>query len=443
MQRTHLPRGFLLLALLAPLTVACSDSSGSDRRRSTPTASFDSDVAVAWFDALFDATETESLSPPVASRIIGYSGVTAYEAAVHGMPGYRSLAGQLNGLHELPAPEKGRHHWPSVINSALAMLLDDFFASASPATMMAFASLEQQFDLQFSAEVQQEVFDRSVTYGQTLAAAVLAWAADDGYTTWNNCAYTAPVGPGLWEPTPPAFAPPLQPCWGKLRPFVLLFGGECSALPPPTYSTSPTSRFHIEAMEVYDTVNNLTPEQLAIAQFWADGAGTGTPPGHWCSIIGQCLSQQGFTLDQAVQAYALTGIAVADAFIACWDMKFFYNYLRPITYIQDPAGINDPAWTTAMGVGTPPFPEYTSGHSVQSGAAAQVLTDLWGDLAFDDDTHSGALAQRSFTSFQEAAAEAAISRLYGGIHYRSAIERGVDQGRCIARLIRDTVQLQE
>ncbi|HVS17824.1 MAG TPA: vanadium-dependent haloperoxidase, partial [Planctomycetota bacterium] len=156
-----------------------------------------------------------------------------------------------------------------------------------------------------------------------------------------------------------------------------------------------------------------------------------------------------YSLDLTAEAMARVGIAVADAFISCWDLKYFYNLERPITFIQSASGLNDPTWNTAPGIGggnipTPPFPEHTSGHSVQSGAAAEVLTDCLGTVAFDDDAHSAlGLPARSFSSFHEAADEAAISRLYGGIHYMPAIERGVEQGRCIGNVINTQVQFRK
>jgi hypothetical protein len=242
----------------------------------------------------------------------------------------------------------------------------------------------------------------------------------------------------MWVPTSPA--PALEPCWGNLRTFVLLFSAECAPLSHPPFSRVAGSAFAVEGQEVYDAVNNLTQEQMDIATFWADGGGTLTPPGHWVSIAAQVLTQEDLALDVAAEAFARVGIAVADAFIACWEMKFHYNLLRPITYIQDPMGpIADGGWTSF--IGTPPFPEYTSGHSTQSGAASLVLADLLGAVPFTDHTHDGAgLAARSFQNFREAADEAAISRLYGGIHYRAAIERGVEQGRCIGRTILDNVE---
>jgi hypothetical protein len=209
---------------------------------------------------------------------------------------------------------------------------------------------------------------------------------------------------------------------------------------PPLYSEAPTSEFFRDAQEVYDTGTTLTPEQQTIAQYWADGPGmTGTPAGHWIAIVGQVVTAHRLSLMAAAEAYARVGIAIADAFIASWHTKYVYNLVRPVTYIRD---VIDPAWAPFLV--TPPFPEYTSGHSVQSGAAATVLTDLFGEVAFTDTTHADhglepALAPRTFPSFQAAAAEAAISRLYGGIHFRPAIERGLEQGACVGQKVLEQV----
>jgi hypothetical protein len=191
-------------------------------------------------------------------------------------------------------------------------------------------------------------------------------------------------------------------------------------------------------LEVYITGKELTPEQFTIARFWADDPGrTSTPPGHWISILNQVLVQDEARLSLAAEAYVKVGMALADAFITCWHTKYLYNLLRPITYIQTQI---DPTWNTPAitdAVNTPPFPEYTSGHSVQSAAAAIVLTSLFGDnYAFVDNTHANlGFSARSFASFQMAAQEAAISRLYGGIHYRAAIESGLEQGECVGEQV--------
>jgi hypothetical protein len=219
---------------------------------------------------------------------------------------------------------------------------------------------------------------------------------------------------------------------------------ELPAPAPPQYSTLFTSDIHAAAVEVYQRSQNLTAEQRTVADFWSDNPGqTGTPPGHWMALVSQIARDGGLSLAQTAEAYARVGIAVHEAFICCWRIKYATDLLRPVTYIRDPTcPINDAVWSSP--IGTPPFPEYTSGHSTQSGAASYLLSDLLGAIPFTDESHAGIpLPARSFDSFEEAAQEAAISRLYGGIHYRSAIEHGVDQGRCIGRTVRDNVVFRE
>lgn len=447
--RTHLI-GLSTIAV-SLFASACSDSDDPVAPTSAETATFDSSLATGWIDLMLTGIQTTpGFSPPVASRTMAYCGVAFYEGVVAGMPDHQSLVGQLNELNALPAVPEGIHHWPAVANTAIAAVARTLFA-ANATVVTSIDDLEAQFETDFAdAGVAQDVLDRSTMFGTDLATAILAWAAEDGIATWNNCPYTVPVGPGFWEPTPPGFGAALQPCWGKMRTFALAYGAECPALPPTPYSETVNSKFYLECQEVQEAVDNLTADQIAIAQFWADNPGqTATPAGHWLSILSQCAEQQAFTLDVCAEGMARVGLATADAFISCWDMKYYYNVVRPITYIQSASGLNDPTWNTAPGIGggnipTPPFPEYTSGHSVQSGAAAEVLTDLLGDLAFDDDTHAAlSLDARSFDSFYDAADEAAISRLYGGIHYRPAIERGVEQGRCIGNVINTQVHFRK
>lgn len=395
-------------------------------------------VAVAWFDLFYDVVKAENFSPPVAARAYGIASVTLYQAVVPGSPHHKSLVGQLNDLSSLPQPRRNKkYHWPMVVNSAMAATLRQLFPSASAGSLAAIADLEQHFASEFQSDISPPISTRSIAQGQVIADAVFDWAATDGYATLNNCPFTPPSGPDLWVPTPPAFAPnPLQPCWGQLEPLVLRSGAECAPPSHPPYSEDPASQFFRDAQEVYITGNTLTAEQRTIARYWADGSGaTGTPAGHWIAVVGQVAATDNLSLAAAAEAYARVGIAVADAFIACWNTKYHYNLLRPVTYIRH---LFDPVWSSA--IGTPPFPEYPSGHSVQSGAAATVLTDLFGRKAFTDTTHVDhglvpPLDPRSFNSFTEAAEEAAISRLYGGIHFRPAIELGIQQGVCIGQAI--------
>jgi hypothetical protein len=347
---------------------------------------------------------------------------------VPGSREHRSLVGQLNALTSVPPPaHHRRYHWPTVANSALATAIRVLFPDASPAVREAIDALEHSFTVAFRARVRPRVYVRSVVHGRAVADAVLAWAMTDGFAALHDCPYTPPVGPGLWEPMPPAFAPPLQPCWGQLRPFVLASGDACA--PPPAYAEDPASEFYARALEVYTTSVHLTEEQRTIAFYWADSAGTtGTPPGHWVAIVGQIARNDGLSLMTAAEAYMRVGLAVADAFISGWHTKYTYNLLRPETYITH---LIDPTWLPL--IITPGFPAYTSGHATQSGAAATVLTDMFGMKAFTDTLHQDhhlepPLEPRRFGSFEEAAEEAAMSRLYAGIHYPFDNDQGLGAG---------------
>lgn len=435
MVRTLRTSSFIVMVLIAGMS-GCSDDKSSNPTSTMNTADFSAEVATDWFRLSYDLVQAESYSPPVASRAFGYAGVALYESVVWGMPAYQTLAGQVNDLESLPRATDHPYHWPTVANAALATVFEGMFEGAEQSTLDEITSLESRFNTQFAAELNDEaVFNRSLSYGQSIGLAILEWSRRDGYTLMHNCDAYTPTGlDGHWEPTPPAFASALEPCWGQMRPFALLASDTyCDPGPPPAYSEDPSSQFMIEATEVYDAVNHLTPEQQTIAEFWADNPGqTGTPPGHSIMIAVQVLEAENAKLDMAAETFSKVGMAVADAFIACWWSKYEYDLIRPITCIRD---LMDPSWNVV--VVTPPFPEYTSGHSVQSGASAQVLTDLFGDdYAFVDRTHSvRGFADRSFDSFYDFADEAAISRLYGGIHFRAAIDLGVDQGKCVGQVV--------
>lgn len=406
---------------------------GRAARRLPGADEFPADVATAWFDLALDLVRTTpGYSPPVASRAFGCAGLALYESVVPGLDGFRSLFGLFPGLDEPQSGANAAYDWPTVANAALASILASLFPTAPEEQRRSIALLEASLE----RSLPPGVFARSVRRGREVAAAVFDWARTDGghegYLR-NFPPYDPPAGPGLWVPTPPGFQPALQPFWGSNRCLAIPGGGDCPPGDHPPFSEQPGTVFHEEALEVYDVVSSLTPEQLAVAQFWSDDPGTTpTPPGHSIAITTQVLRREGASLATATEAYARVGIAVSDAFVACWHQKYRYNLLRPVTYLRR---VVDPAWLSPLN--TPPFPEYPSGHSVQSGAAAEVLTELFGDgYAFVDRTHEArGLAPRSFGSFFEAADEAAISRLYGGIHFRAAIVNGIEQGRCIGRAV--------
>jgi hypothetical protein len=395
--------------------------------------SFEADVATAWFDqTLRLIRQTPGYSPPVASRVLAYMGVSLFESLVPGITGGRSLVGQVRDFPEVSSVGRNAvYDWNIVANSTLASIARSLFPTAPAEIRAELDTLESGILVGARRGVPVGVVRRSVDRGRLVAAAVYDWSVSDGGHAGfanNFPPYVPPVGPGLWVPTPPGFFPALQPYWGSCRTFASASGATCPPGPPTAYDEDLASPFFDQAYAVFAAVNGLTDEQRAIALFWSDDPGaTVTPPGHSLSILTQTLRGSGVSLAEAAIAYAKLGMAVADAFICCWHTKFQVNLLRPVTYIQ---ALIDPAWSPLLT--TPPFPEFTSGHSVQSGAAASVLTDLFGEVAFTDHTHDDrGLPSRSFRTFWDAASEAAISRFYGGIHFRPAIELGLQQGRCV------------
>jgi hypothetical protein len=243
--------------------------------------------------------------------------------------------------------------------------------------------------------------------------------------------YTPGTRPQDWVPTNliRLQQAPLLPQWAECRPFALPSATAADPGPHPDYDETPGSAFHSAALEVLEVSRTLTEEQELIARFWSDDPMlTFTPPGHWIAILIQIAERDALPVEVISATLAKLGVAQADAFISCWDTKFRYNLLRPVTYIKRHI---DRTWEPLLI--TPPFPEYTSGHSTQSGAASTVLTAMLGEnFAFDDETHvDEGWGVRSFASFAAAAEEAAISRLYGGIHFRFGNEKGLEQGRAV------------
>ncbi|MBC8171843.1 MAG: vanadium-dependent haloperoxidase, partial [Anaerolineae bacterium] len=286
-----------------------------------------------------------------------------------------------------------------------------------------------------------KVVTDSIAFGDTLGEEILAWVEDDNFVASreDTAAYKLPAGDGMYLLTGD-FKTPAEPYWGSIRPFVLDGGYDCNESFNLEYSTDPDSTFYKQAQEVVDISRSLTPQQEETARFWVDTPGvSGTPAGHWVSIANQLVDQLDLTLDRMAMMHAMLGMGLADAFISCWYLKYELLVPRPITYIQENIRRN---WQSY--IQTPPFPEYPSGHSVVSAAASEVLTDFFGTIAFKDETHiiyDHEALVRSYTSFEAAATEAAISRLYGGIHYRAAIENGMRQGRCVGQRITSWITL--
>jgi hypothetical protein len=390
-----------------------------------------------WYRLVLELVRhTPTYSPPVASRAFAYLGVTAFEALASGSSTLQSLAGQLNGLTPLPQREAGRiYDDASVVDTAMAFAAKSFFSNTGPTGQRALGAMTAKMRKAVSNGLPADVLARSETHGLAIGEHILAWSQDDGGAVVENMGfpleYALNEGPGHWVPTSLVAQQqlPLLPAWGKNRTFATPNGAACGLPNPPAYSEDKVSDFYKEALEVYSAVKDITPEQRVIARFWSDDPMLSpTPPGHWVSIALQVLARDKVDAERTAELLARLGITLADAFIGCWDAKFEFDLVRPLTYIRR---VIDPKWEALLN--TPPFPEYPSGHSTQSGAAAVVLAHMFGEnFAFEDKTHEAdGLPVRKFESFWAAAEEAGISRLYGGIHFRAAIDRGLEQGRCI------------
>lgn len=417
-----------LLAL--PLALAARPLWAADRQ------DIERDMVITWYRLVLELVRhTATYSPPVAARAFAYIGVAAHEALASGNPALLSLAGQVNALAPPPAREAGAHDEASVLQATLAASAQAFFSNTGPTGQRAMTKLAESLGKKAMAGIAEDVVARSVSHGQAVAAHVLAWSLDDGGAVVENMgfpqSYTPSTDPQDWVPTSliRQQQAPLLPNWGQNRTFAMPAGSTCALPGPPAYSEDPASDLYKAAMEVYQTVKSLTDDQKLTARFWSDDPMlSSTPPGHWISIAIELADQMGMPADDIAPMMAVLGVAMADAFIGCWNAKFQFNTLRPVTYIRRHI---DPKWEPLLN--TPPFPEYPSGHSTVSAAAAIVLTAVFGEnFAFDDLTHEAeGLPIRRFNSFAEAAEDAAMSRLYGGIHFRFGNEAGTTQGRCI------------
>lgn len=386
-------------------------------------------------------------SPPVASRIYAYANLAGYEALVPFDAQYESLGGKLKRFQTGPKPQAGQEYcFPLASTRA-------FLTVARALTFSAeyYDEFEKAFYEQYQKDgVPDEVYERSMAYGEAVAKHVLDYAAKDNYKQTRGFKHTVTNQDGTWVPTPPAYMDAAEPQWNKLRCWAMDTCNQFMPPRPPAYSLTKGSPYQKELQEVYEIGQKMDKQQQDVAYFWDDNAFVMnvaghvsyaskkmTPGGHWLAIAQTVARQKKLTMMRTVEAYALTSFALTDGFISCWDEKYRSNMVRPETVINK---YMDPKWTPFLQ--TPPFPEYPSGHSVISAAAATVLTNLIGDnIAFTDSTEfKYGHGVRSFDSFGAAAREASISRLYGGIHYRAAITEGALEGEKVGQWVLQKVR---
>lgn len=380
------------------------------------------DVVIDWNSAALDAIRIGWTSPPEASRALAMLHVAIYDA--------------VNGI--------SRTHETYRVQSAVPRSASEEAAAAAAARTVLVAlfpsragAFETLYRTHLAAVPDGPHQNMGVSWGHRVGAEILQWRSND-----NSDMMIAPPpsdGPGgAWQPTEPSFASYLLPHWAFVAPFAIPTGSFFRPEGPPALNSAEYAEDYNE-VEAFGALvgSSRTADQDLIALFWADGAGTETPPGHWNSIAQDVARRYGNTLEQNARLFALLNIAMADAAISAWDAKYAFNSWRPVTAIRsgendgNAATIGDPAWSSF--IVNPPFPEYVSGHSTFSAAAATILAMFYGsdEIAFATGSDFLPGITRQFPSFSAAAAEAAISRLYGGIHFRFSIEDGVTAGLAI------------
>ena len=431
--------------LISLFVSACS-------RENTPITVTPNDFHKA-VDKVTEVMVHDIFSPPVASRIYAYPNIAAYEIMARENDDFTSLAGQLSQMAPIPVPDTG-----NTPNYRLAALIAHL--EVSKTLIFSEHEIERYRDSLYQVweKINKKELQVSRAYALKVASHIKNWLDTDQYKqTRTMPKFTVNADePARWQPTPPAYMDGIEPHWNKIRPFTLDSASQFKPVPPPVFSMEKSSGFYKELEEVYKVSIDITEkgddsEEIEIAQFWDCNPYVSvtrghlmfatkkiTPGAHWIGICKIAARKSGANFSETVYAYTKTSLAIADAFISCWDEKYRSNLIRPETLINLHF---DEEWKPILQ--TPPFPEYTSGHSVVSGAASVVLTSIFGEnFHFDDDTEVPyGLPVRSFGSFREAADEAAISRLYGGIHYRAAIEVGVNQGRNLGQYVVNKLEM--
>jgi hypothetical protein len=411
-------------------------------QRATENADYsDGNIISEWNHVLTETIIEDLFTPPVASRIYVYPNLAAYEVLKFTEPGKKSITANLPGFDAIPAPETKIHLTLAALKAftavAVSMVynekhLNDYY--------------RQTVDSLRGKGMSEKQIGEAESFGKSVADKILKRASNDMFKKTRAMErYVLENKPGAWEPTPPDYMQGVEPNWKLIQPLVL---DSCSVFCPDSilgFSQEKGSALFAAALEVKQVVDSLNSEQISIIKFWDDNPNVSshfghatffqqkmTPGGHWMAIAAKAIKDKNSTQVDAAYTFALTSISLFDGFIACWQAKYMYSSIRPLTYIHKYIDSN---WEPYLQ--TPPFPEYPSGHSTISAAAATVLTGLYGEsYAFTDSSEVPfGLPVRSFTSFYHASDEAAVSRLYGGIHFR----HGNEAGRVLGRKIGDAV----
>jgi len=438
----------LVIACLLTGLVACNSKKDYD------TVFKDPAIYCATVYQLNTVVMGNNFSPIVASRNYLYANVAAYEVIAGAHPdAYQSLAGQLRGLQDVPRPIPGKP-----VDAEFSALLA--FCKLGEAVTFPAGSMKDYVDslkkLATDHGMPSDIYDNSLAFADTVGSAIMQWSKKDNYLQTRGAPeYTVMAdSPARWVPTPPAYTSAMEPHWNTIRSVVMDSANQFEAPAPYAFNIKDkNSDYYKEVMKLKNAGDSLSEEQAHIADFWDDnpfklnvsghlmfGTKKFSPPGHWMSIVGIAAKKAGADFPTTVCAYAKTAVALFDAFIECWNMKYRYNTVRPETVINK---YIDPNWRPHLQ--TPPFPEYTCGHSTCSSAAAEALTSVFGDhFAYTDTTElEFGIKSRSFTSFRAAAEENNWARFYGGIHFHHSCIVSTEYGQKVGALVAEKLKMKK
>ncbi len=385
---------------------------------------------------LINTVMVDFFTPPVASRIYSYPNIAFYECIRQDDPALPSLAGKLNGLKNIPQLPANKKTDPFIA----ACISFTYVAQNLVGSEYKIADWRAAFTDSLLTNSDSIIAKNSIQYGHRVADSIIAWTKKDNYLRSRGMSrFVLSERPGSWQPTPLEYAQALEPHWNTIRPFTLKTVSQFSPKEKLPFSATKSSSFYKTMMDLYDLTQKLDTAKKATAKYWDDNPNVAinighlsyfihkiSPGGHWIMIAQQACRKKKESVTRSSLTYALTSIAIFDAFISCWDEKYKTNLIRPITIINR---MVDKHWEPY--IQTPPFPEFTSGHAVVSNAAATVLTEMFGtDFEFTDETEIPfGNESRHFNSFYEAAYESTMSRVYGGIHYPETARISIGQGK--------------
>ncbi len=442
-----------LLTMVLTLLFSCAKPGGdnpSNLYQKNKTADLSGKMAHDWLDLTHRMVKENHLFVPQAARIYGYLGLSLWESVVNGIPGGRSMAGQVNDLAAMPQAERDQEYdWGIVLCATMKTVMPALVEDINDSQRGSITSLVgvQMTDMKAAHPVDALVEKASVDFGIRIGEKIIARAKADGRDIILNITPETPsrdaTHPQYWDATT-LNQTAIEPLWSTVRTFVLTNSQGCEAASPLPYNTTPSSEFYKEAKEVVDFFP-LSNEQKAAAYHWEDGAGrSATTAGHWMSIAEQVMVEKNTDLAAACKTYALLGMTVADAASVAWYQKYKYNLLRPVTFIRERI---DGDWTPS--INTPAYPSHVSASAAVGAAAAEVLNSLFGKTtAFNDKTNFGSaiytpdepgvpkiLPERAFASFDAASNEAAESRIFGGVDFRRSVKLGLESGRCTGQTV--------